>query len=95
MESLDREPRPPAGDRRTYIRRSTVRYGVPLGLAVSGWTIARNAASLEHLRTGMGWVRLAVLLLLGLGVWTVGAGWLIGQALWYLHQRFDDNRIAR
>lgn len=75
-----------AWGRRRYIRRSIARYGLPLGAAVTAWTVAAAAPSLEHLHTFAGWARLAGLVVLGVGEWVIGAGWVIGQALWYLHQ---------
>jgi hypothetical protein len=83
-------PLPPdhARDRRRFIIRHGVgRYGLGLGLGIFAWVAwGEYAGPLEHLRTLSGWLRLLVLLVLCVTEWVLGAGWLIGQGLWYLRQ---------
>lgn len=73
--------------RRFILRHGILRYGLILGTLVFGWVVSGEYGGvLEHLRTRAGWLRLAFILLLSLGEWVIGAGWLIGCGLWYLHQ---------
>jgi hypothetical protein len=58
-----------------------------LGTLVFVWVVAGEyGGPLEHLRTAAGWLRLAILLLLAVIEWVIGAGWLIGAGLWFLRQ---------
>lgn len=73
-------------DRRAFIiRHGVLRYGLVLGLLVFGWIAVGDYVTVfDRLSTQADWVRLLVLLALCLAVWTVGAGWLIGAALWFV-----------
>jgi hypothetical protein len=84
---MDRSPS--AAERRHFIlHHGILRYGLPLGLLVFAF-IAQGeyASALERLATPAGWLRLLLLLLLCLGEWTLGAGWLIGRLFWFLRTR--------
>lgn len=80
---------PDEGDRRTFIlRRGILRYGIPLGMAVFAWVVSGTYyTTLERLETRAGWLRLLLFLVLCIGEWVIGAGWVIGRLLWYLRQR--------
>jgi hypothetical protein len=81
-------PPDPARERRRFIiGHGVLRYGLGLGLGIFVWAAwGEYAGPLEHLRTPSGWLRLLVLLVLCVTEWVLGAGWLIGHGLWYLHQ---------
>jgi len=82
--------RAPPG-RAWFVRRGIIRYGLPIGTIVTAWVVVRSAGELDHLRSRAGWLRLATLLVLGAGEWILGLGWVIGQALWYLHGHSLDH----
>jgi len=81
-------PRWSADERTRFIlRQGVLRYGVPLSIIVTAWVVASAyGTTLERLQTGMGWLRLLLLILLGIGEWAIGAGWLIGAGQWYFRQ---------
>ena len=89
--------------RRFIIRHGVLRYGLGLGLCVFIWVVSGEyAGPLEHLRTQAGWLRLGFLLVLCIAEWVIAAGWLVGQALWYLRQhpvgparRQDDGSVSK
>jgi len=84
---MDRSPS--AAERRHFIlHHGILRYGLPLGLLVFAFVAqGEYATALERLATPAGRLRLLLLLLLCLGEWALGAGWLIGRLLWFLHHR--------
>lgn len=91
-------------ERAAYIwRNGIIRCGVPLGAVVFLWVmVAQFGTTLDGLHTRDGWLRLGLLLLITLGEWTLGAGWLIGAALWSLQRggllpvrRHPHGRAAR
>lgn len=73
-------------DRATFIwRNGIVRCGIPLGAIVFLWVVvAQFSTTLDGLQTRSGWLELGLLLLICVGEWTLGGGWLIGAALWSL-----------
>jgi hypothetical protein len=80
-------PPTPAERRRFILCHGILRYGILLGGAIFAWIVSGEyAGPLEHLHTRTGWLRLAFLLLLCVGEWVIGAGWLIGRGLWFLRQ---------
>ncbi len=75
----------PTARRSFIIRHGILRYGLILGLLVFGWIAAGEyGTELQHLRTQAGWLKLLILLLLSIGEWTIGAGWLFGSLLWFI-----------
>jgi hypothetical protein len=86
----------PAERRRFVLHHGILRYGIPLGGVVFVWIVAGEyAGPLQRLRTGAGWLRLGILLLLCVGEWIIGAGWLIGRGLWFLRQHPFPPNIPR
>jgi hypothetical protein len=75
-----------SGERGRYIRRVILWYGVPFGALVTTWVIAKELPALDHLHTRAGWARLALLVVLGMAEWGIGAGWVVGRVLWYLRE---------
>ena len=73
--------------RRFILRNGILRYGLILGTLVFGWVVwGEYGSALDHLHSRADWLRLVIILLLTVGEWVIGAGWLIGWALWYLRQ---------
>jgi hypothetical protein len=75
--------------RRAFILRyGILRYGLVLGVLMFAWVVTgKYGTALDHLRTPAGWLRLVLLLVVCIGEWVIGAGWLIGMLLWYLRGR--------
>jgi hypothetical protein len=70
---------------RFIVRNGVLHVGLPLGAVVFVWAVVTQyATTFEHLRTCAGLFRVGAFLLLCLGEWTLGAGWLVGMALWAL-----------
>src|ERR671936_836178 len=78
--------RPRISERARFIvRNGVLRVGLPLGTVVFAWVlVTQYTSTFEHLRTLAGVLRMGAFLLLCLGEWTLGAGWLIGTVLWAL-----------
>jgi hypothetical protein len=77
--------RVPRSPRTAFIMRVGIcRIGVPLGTIVFIVTLVDEYRTIfESLRTSAGWVRLLGVAGLCIGEWVLGAGWLIGVALWH------------
>ncbi len=75
----------PRSPRAAFIMRVGIcRIGVPLGAIVFIVTLVDEYGTVfERLRTSSGWIRLLGVAVLCIGEWVVGAGWLIGAALWH------------
>jgi hypothetical protein len=75
----------PRSARAAFIMRVGVcRIGVPLGTVVFIVTLGDGYRTVfEGLRTPAGRLRLLGLAILCIGEWVLGAGWLIGTALWH------------
>jgi hypothetical protein len=75
----------PHSARAAYIMRVGVcRIGVPLGaIALLVTLVDGYRTTFESLRTSDGWLRLLGAAVLCIVEWVLGAGWLIGAALWH------------
>lgn len=74
----------PRSARAAYIRRVGMgRIGVSIGTIVFVWLVADwYRTTFESLRTVTGWLRLLGVAMLCVVEWVIGAGWVIGAALW-------------
>jgi hypothetical protein len=86
--------RVPRSARAAFIMRVGVcRIGVPLGTAVFIATLlGEYRAAFEGLRTPAAWLRLLGVAVLCVGEWVLGAGWLIGAALWHGREAIERER---
>jgi len=72
-------------DRAAYIMRVGMgRIGVPIGAIIFVWLLADGyRTTFESLRPATGWLRLLGTAMLCVVEWVIGAGWVIGTALWH------------
>ncbi len=78
------------------LRVGVCHIGVPLGTVVFIVTLVGEYGTVfEGLRTSAGWLRLLGLAVLCIGEWVLGAGWLIGAALWHGHDVVGRERRPR
>jgi hypothetical protein len=84
----------PRSARAAFIMRVGVyRIGVPLGSVVFIVTLVDDyRTAFEGLRSAAGWLRLLGLAVLCIFEWVLGAGWLIGTALWHGHEAIQRDR---
>lgn len=77
--------RVPRAPRTAFIIRVGIcGIGVPLGTVVFIATLVDEYRTIfEGLRTSAGWLWLLGAAVLCIGEWVLGAGWLIGTALWH------------
>lgn len=90
MMMLGRSPRA------AYIMRvGVIRIGLPIGAIVFIAAVPDEYRTiLKSLRSSAGWLRLLGVAVLCIGEWVLGAGWLIGAALWHGHEGARRERGA-
>ncbi len=86
--------RVPRSARAAFIMRVGVcRIGLPLGTAIFIATLlGEHRTAFESLRTPAAWLRLLGVAVLCVGEWVIGAGWLIGTALWHGREAIERDR---